>query len=135
MSKRKDIPGQINLFRVIWSHYPASYLGRCSCCGEKVAMLAGPYSTRDIWLDEDRRCSNCGAIFSEEDEDIPYDLPLLCGINNQPIVLTINYTGYTQEDIDKHGGIEWLKHRRCTEWFDEETTATIDRFIAERSGL
>ncbi len=88
-----------------------------------------------MWIDESQRCIKCGAVFSKDDESIPRDLPLVSGLNGQPIVLTIDCEAYTQEDIDKHGGIEWLKHKRCVEWFSRTDTARIDAYIAEQERL
>lgn len=127
----KQTPGQISLFSVIWKRYAGCTRGACSWCGNEVAYSAG-VKEENIWVDEDYRCSKCGAIFSKADGCIPKDLPLMSGLNNKPIVLIIECTGYTEDDIEKNGGIEWLKHRRCTEWFNSETTRNIDKYIMQR---
>lgn len=85
----KQIEGQLSLFSVIWKKYPGCTKGLCSNCGHVVAYYAGGVPDRGKnWVDKpDCLCSKCGAFFTKEDGFVPEGLPLLSGLNDEPINL------------------------------------------------
>lgn len=135
MKPSKQIEGQMSIFdflnprkEPIFRKYPGCTYGDCPVCGNNVFYDATYGRNPNPWVAREPICEVCGCSF-DKDSRPDKELPTLCGISNQPIVLTIDYTGYTQADIDKHGGIKWLRKRRCTEWFSARDTKAIDDYI------
>ena len=132
---KKQIIGQMNVFDILipdkrphFKRYPNATIGTCPICGTRVFYDATYGRNPNPWIAREPICDGCGARFEDV---IPKDLPCLSGLNDRPIVLRIGCTGYTDADIERHGGVEWLRYRRCTEWFSSEDTEAIDRYIEE----
>lgn len=130
---KEQIPGQMNIFDIlveeqqpIWKKYPASIVGICPACGETV-FYDGTYRNPYAWIAKEPECEHCGARFSKAGP--PKDLPVLDGRSDEPIVLKLDCTGYTETDIKNHGGLKWLKRRYASEWFNAEDKARLEAYI------
>ncbi len=129
---KNQIPGQMNIFDFlvkeqtpIWKRYPASIVGICPACGNTV-FYDGTYRNPYAWIAKDPECERCGARFSKEGP--PKDLPVLDGITDEPIVLKLDCTGYTETDIKNHGGLKWIRHM-YTGHLSKEDKAQLDAYM------
>lgn len=123
--------GQISIFDcvpIIWKKYPGNIIGYCPFCLNEVVYSANyKKSFNKVY------CQKCG--ITRENVTMPDDLKTLSGINDEEIALVINMEAYTHKQLEQEAKkknltvSQWLKLRRCTEWFSFKETEAIDNYI------